>query len=399
MELDHIGFVPDPADTATETVIISDSLEETYSSVTINDFKIQDNIKGQIMNIEQLKQFASDVDNLVNIAGLSDLQKGFLKEAFTSGKKHARSSGYLLSEDKLLPVTTKETTALTFKAIEQLTDSTEKQVLLDLVAPHVAKFFNGESVEDFLVEFAKDEVQKAMTDEAAAIVAQEQETVDAETKAKEEAVQEAQASQFDLSSESIERLVAQVVEKTISALQPAAAEPAKIQDSVEYSILLANNTQLVSDIEALDATNTELTKRCKDAIISQILTLKGVKKDSEYAARLASRDLDSLTTTLQDLEFELSYQSSEVVQAKEETQDEEVEASADKEEVNQQVQDSVQEVVEETAAKELDKTELKDSLTNLNVADTAEVKDSVSDLELIQKEGLASYLRKRKINK
>jgi hypothetical protein len=38
-------------------------------------------------------------------------------------------------------------------------------------------------------------------------------------------------------------------------------------------------------------------------------------------------------------------------------------------------------------------------LTNLNVEEKAEVKDNVSDLELIRKEGLASYLRTRKTNK
>lgn len=403
MELDHIGFVPDPADTATETVIISDSLEDTYSSVTIDDFKIQDNIKGQIMNIEQLKQFASDVNNLVNITGLSDVQKEFLKEAYASGKKHARSSGYLLSEDKLLPVTTKETTALTIKAVEQLEDSNEKQVLLDLLAPYVAKFFKDEEVQAYLESVAKDEVEQALTQDAADLVAEEQAKVDEAVETVAEQVAEVeQSNQFDFSVENIEKLVASVVEKTITAMQPTPAEPAKIQDSVEYGILLANNKQLTADIEALDVTNTELTKKCKEAIISQILTLKGVNRDSEYATRLAGRDLDSLSTTLQDIEFDLSYQNTESVKANE-VESDEVETSATEE--VQQVQDSVtvettaeETVVEEQA--ELEKTELKDSLENLNVdEEKSDIQDSVSDLELIKREGLASYLRKIKTNK
>ena len=404
MELDHVGFVPDPADTATETVIISDSLDDNNSSVTIDNFKIQDNTKGQIMNIEQLKQFASDANNLVNIAGLTDIQKDFLKESFVSGKKHARSSGYLLSEDKLLPVTTKETTAMTAKAVEQLTDSTEKQVLLDLLAPYIDKFFSDTTVDEFLAEVSKDAVQSAMTDDVTKMVNKEGEVVASRNAAEDTAVAtaEAQAASFDFSIENIEKLVASTVEKTIASLQPAQAEPAKIQDSVEYGILLANHRQLTSDIEALDVTNTELTKRCKDAIISQILTLKGVKKDSDYATRLADRDLDSLTTTLQDTEFDLEYVESKAVKAVEGSEDDLEDTAAT--EVNQQVQDSVTQVTEAqvdetTAEADLEKTELKDSLTNLNVEEKAEVKDSISDVELIKKEGFASYLRKIKTNK
>lgn len=404
MELDHVGFVPDPADTATETVIISDSLDDNNSSVTIDNFKIQDNTKGQIMNIEQLKQFASDANNLVNIAGLTDIQKDFLKESFVSGKKHARSSGYLLSEDKLLPVTTKETTAMTAKAVEQLTDSTEKQVLLDLLAPYIDKFFSDTTVDEFLAEVSKDAVQSAMTDDVTKMVNKEGEVVASRNAAEDTAVAtaEAQAASFDFSIENIEKLVASTVEKTIASLQPAQAEPAKIQDSVEYGILLANHRQLTSDIEALDVTNTELTKRCKDAIISQILTLKGVKKDSDYATRLADRDLDSLTTTLQDTEFDLEYVESKAVKAVEGSEDDLEDTAAT--EVNQQVQDSVTQVTEAqvdetTAEADLEKTELKDSLTNLNVEEKAEVKDSISDVELIKREGFASYLRKIKTNK
>lgn len=404
MELDHVGFVPDPADTATETVIISDSLDDNNSSVTIDNFKIQDNTKGQIMNIEQLKQFASDANNLVNIAGLTDIQKDFLKESFVSGKKHARSSGYLLSEDKLLPVTTKETTAMTAKAVEQLTDSTEKQVLLDLLAPYIDKFFSDTTVDEFLAEVSKDAVQSAMTDDVTKMVNKEGEVVASRNAAEDTAVAtaEAQAASFDFSIENIEKLVASTVEKTIASLQPAQAEPAKIQDSVEYGILLANHRQLTSDIEALDVTNTELTKRCKDAIISQILTLKGVKKDSDYATRLADRDLDSLTTTLQDTEFDLEYVESKAVKAVEGSEDDLEDTAAT--EVNQQVQDSVTQVTEAqvdetTAEADLEKTELKDSLTNLNVEEKAEVKDSIRDVELIKREGFASYLRKIKTNK
>lgn len=397
MELDHIGFVPDPADTATETVIISDSIEETFSSVTIEDFKIQDNIKGHIMNIEQLKQFASDVNNLVNITGLTDKQKVSLTESYANGKKHARSSGYLLSEEKLLPVTTKETTALTFKAISQLEDSAEKQALLDLLAPHLAKHFDVEDVDTFLANFALDEVESAMTDDTKAIVAEEQGKVDATNAAQAEEVEAASKADFDLSAETIEKLVARTVEVTLASLKPA-EEKTGIQDSVEYGLIVNYNKQLASDIEALDLANAELTKRCKDAIISQILAHKSVKKDSAYAERLAERDLDSLSTTLQDIEFELSYKETETLTATtEETQEDN---ASTEDNVTQEVQDSLNEDdpanTPDQETSELETVELKDSLTNLNVDDQAEVKDNVSDLDIIKREGLASYLRKIK---
>ena len=394
MELDHIGFVPDPADNATETVIISDSLEDMNSSVTINDFKIQDNTQGHIMNIEQLKQFAIDVNNLVNIAGLTEVQKNTLKEAYNAEKKHARGSSYLLSEDKLLPVNTKTNVAITFKAVEQLTDTTEKQVLLDLLAPHLEKHFKSEDVTEYLTNLLKDDVEKALTEDATDIVNEEQKKIDAVNEETKKVV--AEQSTFDFSPEGLEQLVASVVEKTIAASQPK-QEETKIQDSIEYGILVANNKQLTEDIEAIALVNAELTNKYKEAIISQILTLKGVSRDSEYAHRLTNRDLDSLSTTLQDVEFDLLYTNKVTATSTEEKVQEEVAENNE----SQAVQDSQQEVAQEEAAveKELEKTELKDSLTNLNVEEKAEVKDNVSDLELIRKEGLASYLRTRKTNK
>lgn len=397
MELDHIGFVPDPADTATETVIISDSLEDMNSSVTINDFKIQDNTQGHIMNIEQLKQFAKDVNNLVNIAGLTEIQKDSLKEAYNTEKKHARGSGYLLSEDKLLPVNTKTNTAITYKAIEQLTDSTEKQVLLDLLAPHLAKFFKEEDITEYLTELGKDDVEKALTKDASDIVSEEQTKIDAANEEIEKVAKE--QTTFDFSPEGLEQLVTSVVEKTIAASQPK-QEETKIQDSVEYSILVANNKQLTEDIEAIALVNAELTNKYKEAIISQILTLKGVSRDSEYAERLASRDLDSLSTTLQDVEFDLLYTNKVTATPTEEASKVNTEEVVAENNESQAVQDSQQAIVAEAEEeKELEKTELKDSLTNLNVEEKAEVKDNISDLELIRKEGLASYLRTRKTNK
>lgn len=404
--LDHIGFVPDPADTNTETNIIFDSIQDLDSTtVTIDNFKIQDNIQGHLMNIEQLKLSAKEVVSLVDLVTTGkeyqDVQKEALKTQLTKDFKTTRKSSYLFSEEKLLPLTSKESVAVAVLLVEGLEDSPEKTVLLDLLKTHSDKHFEEGTPAEYLAAFGVEEVKEddTKTDEAteetktseeakAEEVKTEEELTQAAKEAEEKALEEAKTvepkeTEFTFSEETFERLVSSVATQVASKLlEQSATEVAKVEDSLNYDVLIKNNKQLTSDIETLSAVNTELTSKYKTVIISQILSLKGLRSNDKYSEILSGRDLSSLTDTLQDLE----YLSATTV--KEEVKEVQTEAT---------VSDSTTETIVPVVEEELLKVNLSDSLSNLKEEDKTKQQEATStDLQLIKEQGLAAYLRNRK---
>ena len=407
MFLDHIGFVPDPADNNTETNIIYDSLqEENSTAVTIDNFKIQDNLQGHSMNIEQLKQSATSAETLINLEliskDLKDVQKESLTTQLLADMKTTRKSGYLFSEDKLLPLTSKQSVAIAILAVEALEDSAEKKVLQDILATHKEKHFLEEDVTAYLAKeglppekdeatlaaeaqaaalLAKEEEDKAkaLVDEEAAKAAADKEAEDARLEAERIASEAAKQSVFSLSDTDLERIVTNVA-KLLDDKLTVQKENVTVQDNVNYDVLLQNNKQLTLDIGTLSDLNTELTSKYKTVIISQILAFKGLKHDDKHAEVLARRDLSSLTDTLQDLE--------ELRTAKE------LEAVKTKETEKAVVKDSTD--TTNTDDKSANKVTLEDSLTNLktNTDNTQKQQTTVSDrLALMKEHGLAGFLR------
>lgn len=378
MNLDHIGFVPEPADGATETVIISDALDNNSSSVTINEFKIQDNIQGHnsTMNIEQLKEFVKNADNLVDIEGLTDIQKEGLKESYIQGKKHLRSINFLFPEDKLLPIATKETVALSLQVINKLEDGSEKKALLDLIQPHVEKFFTGEeTVDSFIKSFeplATTEEVETETKETEVETAKTDETTEQEVETKQEETLD------------IETLIQTVVSKTIETLQTSVTkteeERVSIEDSVEYGMVLNRNRQLELDNESLATVNTELTNKYKQSIISQILLIKGVT-DPAYKKVLENRTVEALQNTLEDVQFDSGKTESNTIES-ENTEVENLDTTAA---IN----------TSETEKQEVEQIVLQDSLTNIKVEEN-ETESNVDSLSLMKTQGLAQYIKKFK---
>lgn len=221
------------------------------------------------------------------------------------------------------------------------------------------------------------------TKEEVAQTAEETKTAEETTAVKEEVKEEVKATEFTFSDEALEKLVSNVAQQVAEKLlEQTNKEVAKVEDSINYDVLLQNNKQLTFDIDALSSLNSELTNKCKTVIISQILSLKGLKNDDKYAEVLAGRDLTSLTDTLQDLEYVTTKVSETTTQ-----------------EVASEVKDSQQKVeTEEKTAEEenLDKVTLSDSLNNLK-EDTTKQQEAISnDLQILKDKGLAAYLRSRK---
>lgn len=301
MVLDHIGFVPDPADDKTETVIvstISDSMSDNDASVSIEYIKIQDNIQGKVnhMNLDELKQkLKADAGYSVGlVSDITDTQKNALVENLASTQKHQRASSFLFSDDRLLPINTKENIALAKLVIDQLEDGAVKNGYLDVLKVHLDKHFAAD--EDTL------EVLKAFGIE-------EQPATDPQIPAEPATVNhlgQANPAPVEFSEEVLKELAQQIVTSVIEGLKPTPEQTAAIADATQLEVILNRNKQLESDIAAYDIQNTELTNKYKDSIITQILLHKGIDSQDPYVEVLKQRDLASLSVLLEDVQHDLS---------------------------------------------------------------------------------------------
>lgn len=366
MVLDHIGFVPDPADDKTETVIvstISDSISGDDASVSIEYIKIQDNIQGKVnnMNLDELKQkLKADTGYSVGlVSDITETQKNALVENLTSSQKFLRASGYLFSDEKLLPINTKENIALAKLAVDQLEDGPVKDGFMNLLTVQLEKHFaEGEDTLDVLKAFGIEETKQ---DPA----------IPAEPVTKTEEGEEIKTAQADVISEDMFKALAQqIVTSVIEGLKPTPEEKQQIADSTQLEVILNRNKQLESDIAAIDIQNNELTNKYKDSIITQILLHKGITSEDPYVEVLKQHDLAGLTILLEHIQHDLS----RVADVSKTT-----------------VKEPEQTTAQTTEQKVIEKAPIQDSITVNNTA-TSEPEQPLSLKEL----GLTEYMKRKR---
>lgn len=395
MVLDHIGFVPDPADDTTETVIVAgiqDSIEENDISVSIEKIKIQDNKQGiqTTMKIEEFKQLLkSDSKALVNLVeGLTDAQKDSLVELYSTSTKNLRASSYLFTEDKLLAIKTKEQVALAKLALELLEDSKEKEALVEMLKVHEAKHLvEDEDLQAFLTTLVtEDAVADAVADLKEAVEEGQ------EAKAVEDVVSDLKEVYTQFSPEALDDLVSKVATAVVAAIKPIEEEKTAIKDSLQFDTLLNRLNQLELDIAAVDASNAELTSKYKASIIGQILLHKGISSDDEYASKLQERDTDSLQLLLEDVQYDLSRLAKTT---------EKVEAQPAEENTPAVVEAPIQDSVQKEQV-ELEKATIADSLDAPKDADLDSViedsqqTDKIDPIQAIKSMGAAKYFKNLK---
>jgi hypothetical protein len=369
MVLDHIGFVPDPADDKTETVIvspISDSMSGDDASVSIEYIKIQDNIQGKVnkMNLEELKQkLKADAGYSVSlVSDITDTQKTALVENLASTQKHQRASSFLFSDEKLLPINTKENIALAKLVVDQLEDGAVKDGYLALLKVQLEKHFAAdedtlEVLKAFGIEEAKQEPQiptePAKVDETGAPV----------------------TAPVQFSEEVLKELAQQIVTSVIEGLKPTPEQTAAIADATQLEVILNRNKQLESDIAAYDIQNNELTNKYKDSIITQILLHKGIDSQDPYVEVLKQRDLASLSVLLEDVQHDLS----RVTQT----------AS-----VTTKEPDAPSAKTDDEPNKVIEKAPIQDSITANN---TATENAPITSLPSVRDVGLKEYMRQKQL--
>lgn len=364
MVLDHIGFVPDPADDKTETVIvstISDSMSDNDASVSIEYIKIQDNIQGKVnhMNLDELKQkLKADAGYSVSlVSDITDTQKNALVENLASTQKHQRASSFLFSDERLLPINTKENIALAKLVIDQLEEGAVKNGYLDVLKVQLDKHFAAD--EDTL------EVLKAFGIE-------EQTPTDPQIPAEPATVNhlgQPNPAPAQFSEEVLKELAQQIVTSVIEGLKPTPEQTAAIADATQLEVILNRNKQLESDIAAIDIQNTELTNKYKDSIITQILLHKGIDSQDPYVEVLKQRDLASLSVLLEDVQHDLSRVSNSAS-------------------VATKAPDATAQTTDaEPTSKVIEKAPIQDSLNVNNTDDTPATLPSIKDV------GVKEYMR------
>jgi len=369
LDLDHIGFVPDPADPNTQTIILTDSNNRGSATVVVENIRIQDNNQGNKMKLEQLKALASNLDSFVNVEGTTAEQQEKLKELFRTSTKHARGSSFLMTEDKLLPINTKEMTALSYLAIQGMEDSQDKEDLLSMIKQSLDKHFKEEEdIKAFVTDLFKETEQPVTVS-----------TAEGDLTVNEGEAKVITQSLSDADIESIAKAVYSHFQ------EQDANKEVPLQDSASKTLALNRIKQLESDIELVDATNKELREAYKQSLISNILALKGLTKDSDYAKLLQDRSLDVLKANLEDIEFEKG-----LVQTK--TQD----TSKNVEDIPQ-VTTAVQDNVTVNEQPDLSKVSITDSLQNVQQKEP-EVQKQTSvhnDFQAMKQMGVAEFIKQQ----
>ena len=354
MELDHIGFVPDPADSNTGTTIIQDSITTDLSgnSITIESYKIQDNIQGNSMTltVDKLKELSKTADGVFGLDVFNTLDPKVveaLKTKFTAELASTRQSSFLFSVEKALPLQSKETVALAKLVIDQLDENDpEKKALEALVQTSFTRKFKDDKDAD-----AKTFIDNYKVEET-------------KEKNKTEVVKETPA----FTDESINALSDLVANKILEGMKPKQG----IEDAVSLKQLIANNTNLSEEIEALVEENTKLQESTKELYVQRILELKDATDDEEYRAELMKRNVDTIKCTLSDL----SYTNKKTTTKKTDTVDATKEA---------------EDKVEKTAP--LAKQTVEDAVQNKQTEQTTDTDVKLTDAQFIQKFGYAKFLK------
>lgn len=349
MTLDHVGFTSTPADFDTNTTIL-DNENIQDSQVTIETYEIQDNLQGNTQTMKlSYQDFLTSAGNVDSLAKLyteaSEVKLTEIKTQLGS-ETPSQDSAYLLTKDRLLPITTKLGLVTAKRLVTQLDDDApEKKVLEDLLSTQIELKFDGESIDDFITNFLTEVKENPKTTEG-------------------------EVNPAVFSAEDLDLLAEKVSEKIAGKWEQAQQGIQDSLNSQNYSLLIDRNKSLEQDIKIISDSVDSLTDELKEVIIDRILEKKGLDRNSEYYTTvLAKRDVEQLKSTLEDLKFEVPVENKDTSTKSTENQN-------------------------------LEKTNISDSLAkekqsenkeNLENSDKASIQDDLEDSSLSKQELISKY--------
>lgn len=264
-KLDHVSFEEYPADAATRTYLLQD--EDLTSNLNITD--ITQTIKGTSMKLT-LQDFK---DKLANTAELYEHLK--INKTLVL-KDSEQDSDYLFTEEKLLPLNTKQAIYIAKTLLVDLEDSEDKVFLASKVE-EAAKDILGDITEEALaLEMTKEvEDEQVEATPVVSVVAQE------------------------LTPSISETTILAAISELTSKLQELQASMTVIQDSTPSKLLEKEVVALRSDLKNKNSLVTQLTTELKDAILIEVSSkIEDSAKKTKLLEQLSDKSISEIKTAI-----------------------------------------------------------------------------------------------------
>ena len=300
LELDHCGFVTEPADKDTNTQIVSDAKQDDLIMDVLN-YTDNNPSAEQTMNLEALKQKINDktaVEALISEYIPDPDQAAIALEEYENSLPNSKPNHYLFSTESLLNIKTPVGIYLSEKLLEDLEDSAEKgfiQQSLNTIkkAKDIEK--SDEALKDFLdAKKAEKDLEKPET-EAAETPADDKESEEETTEVKDNVSGEMLTEPEYLAN--FMTKLGTLFDQKIGELK----EAVKVEDAVQTEYAKQELETLRKTLDTDQVALDQMSNSYKDSLVDQIILLKDNNVSPDYLEKLKTRSTDQLKTTIEDL--------------------------------------------------------------------------------------------------
>lgn len=301
LELDHCGFVTEPADLDTNTKIVKDEKQDNLVMDVLNYTDNYNNSAEQTMNLEALKQKINDqkaVEALISEYIPDEAEAAIALKEYNDSLANSKPNHFLFSADQFLNIKTPVGVFLADKLLSDLEPSTEKDFIeqsfntikkaKNITDPEASlkDLLEGKKAEQSL----KDAVKEEATDKTEAPATEEKPAV-VEDSAKSDIVAEP-----DYLRNFMDKLGV-LFDTKIKELKEAVTVEDSLQTEYAKQELETLRQTLDTDQLALD----QMSGSYKQSLIDQIILLKDNNISEDYLNKLTTRNPDQLKATIEDL--------------------------------------------------------------------------------------------------
>jgi hypothetical protein len=309
MLLDHIGFVPNPADDDTYSVI-EDSLND--NDILITGYNINNKEGNQMkLTLELLKEQAANIDGLIDKHFTDASKNAKAKELYAASLKNSRASSYVFGQDKVLNTRSIIGAFLAEKLAEDLDDEEDKLVINTQVQSAYKKLLQAdETIEQAIERFLAEEVVQEVEATVEPETQPEEVAATVDTAQKIEDNVQTQEVVEDIATAALETLIETMAGKILSGVEELLNKQTETKIEDNKKLLFEQLETLRTEVQSSEDLVRQLTNDYASSIIQQILILKGRLNDSTYKEKLSKRSIEVLKTTLEDTIEEHKVESS-----------------------------------------------------------------------------------------
>ena len=297
LELDHCGFVTEPADLDTNTEIVKDEKQNDLVMDVLNYTDNYNNSAEQTMNLKALKQKINDqkaVEALIAEYIPDQTEAAIATKEYNDSLENSKPNHFLFSADKFLNIKTPVGLFLADKLLADLEPSTEKD-FIEQSFNTIKKAKNITDTDAALKDLL--EGKKAEQELKDAVKDDDKETDKETDKEKPEVVSDSVKNE---DSEYLGKFMAKLgvlFDTKIKELKEAVTVEDSLQTEYAKQELETLRQTLDTDQLALD----QMSGNYKQSLIDQIILLKDNNISEDYLNKLTTRSPDQLKATIEDL--------------------------------------------------------------------------------------------------